>query len=135
VLRVEILEFAFFIAFCLVCWLVTTAVDALHIGNAVAYGTTMLLAFGVAIAALEWCKHRAMGKAKSRYVATVIFWDTLIVPALLWAYYLKYKVELPLVLAFALYAGVGTLILAVVGALALARPPGRRARATSEAES
>jgi hypothetical protein len=134
-LRVEIFEFAFFIAFCLVCWLTTAAVDALHIGNGLAYGTTMLVAFGVGIAALEWCKKRVVGNAKSRYVATVIFWDTLIVPAMLWAYFLTYKVELPLPLGFALYAGMGALILAVVGALALARPPERRARTASEAES
>jgi hypothetical protein len=62
-----------------------------------------------------------MGKQRSRYVAPAIFWDTLIVPALLALYWYRFKAELPVAAGLALYAGMGAVLLAIVVALARAR--------------
>jgi hypothetical protein len=127
-IRTELAEFAFFIVFCIVCWAAPALVSALHLTNGVVNGIAVLVAFGIGIAAIEWWKNRVMGKARSRYVAPVIFWDTLVTPALLFAYYLVKKSELAIDLAIALYLGVGILVLAIVALIAIAR---RRSRTTT----
>ncbi len=116
--RTEAYEFVFFVVFVVVCGVTQPITDALHITNWIVSDLVTLVVFALEIVAIEWAKRRVMGSAKSRYVAKVVLWSSIGVPAILFAYAWLAKVKLSEGVQLVIYLVVTAIAAAVVCALA-----------------